>query len=62
MDADVPSLFFVASHWAATDRPYLAEHCPNSRVEAFGGHMMFWEYPERFNAILTEFLATSTSN
>ena len=62
VDADVPSLFFVATHWAETARPYLAEHCPNSRVEAFGGHMMFWEYPERFNAILTEFLATSTSS
>lgn len=58
VDADVPSLFFVASHWAETAGPYLARHCPNSRVEAFGGHMMFWEYPEKFNALLAEFLAT----
>ena len=28
VDADVPSLFFVASHWAETARPYLAEHRP----------------------------------
>ena len=59
VDADVPSLFFVADHWAETARPYLARHCPNSRVESFGGHMMFWEYPEKFNALLSEFLATT---
>ncbi len=57
VDAEIPSIFFVADHWAATAQPFLARHCPNSRVEAFGGHMMFWEYPERFNAVLAEFLS-----
>ena len=47
------------THWAGTARPFLAEHCPKSRVEAFGGHMMFWEYPERFNALLAEFLSAT---
>ena len=56
VDADIPSLFVVAEHWAETAKPYFAEHCPNSRVEVFGGHMMFWEYAERFNAVLAEFL------
>ncbi len=60
VDGDVPSLFVVADHWAATAKRYLATHCPNSRVEAFGGHMMFWEYPDRFNTVLSEFLATTT--
>ena len=59
VDGHVPSLFVVADHWAATAKPYLARHCPNSRVEVFGGHMMFWEYPDEFNAILSEFLATT---
>jgi len=58
-DAEIPSLFCVANHWAETAKPFLAKHCPNSRVEAFGGHMMFWEYPEKFNALLSEFLATT---
>ena len=58
VDADIPSLYYVAEHWAETAKPFLATHCPNSRVEAFGGHMMFWEYPERFNASLAAFLAT----
>ena len=59
VDAEVPSLFCVADHWAETARPFLARHCPNARVEAFGGHMMFWEYPEKFNALLADFLATT---
>ena len=49
VDANIPSIFYVADHWAETAKPFLAKHCPDSRVEAFGGHMMFWEYPERFN-------------
>ena len=52
-----PSIYFVADHWAETAKPFLAKHCPNARVEAFGGHMMFWEYPDRFNALLAEFLS-----
>ena len=57
VDAEIPSVFFVADHWAETARPFLATHCPNARVDAFGGHMMFWEYPDRFNALLAEFLS-----
>lgn len=59
VDAEVPSLFCVADHRAETARPFLARYCPNARVEAFGGHMMFWEYPEKFNALLADFLATT---
>ncbi len=59
VDADIPSLFCVADHWSETAGSFLAKHCSNSRVEAFGGHMMFWEYPERFNTILAEFLAAT---
>lgn len=58
VDAETASLFCVASHWAETAKPFLAKHCPKSRVEAFGGHMMFWEYPEKFNALLAEFLSS----
>ena len=59
IDADVPSLFFVADHRAETAEPYLAGHCPNPRVEAFGGHMTFREYPGKFNALLSAFPATT---
>lgn len=59
VDGSIPSLFCIANHWADTAKPFLAKHCPNSRVEAFGGHMMFWEYPDQFNSVLKEFLAAS---
>ena len=59
VDGEIPQIFFVADHWAETAKPYLAKHCPNSQVETFGGHMMFWEYPEKFNALLAEFLAAN---
>ena len=59
VDADIPSLFVVAEHWSETADPFLAKHCPNSRVEVFGGHAMFWEYPDRFNDLLREFAAAT---
>ena len=57
VDAEIPSLFVVAEHWSETAKKFLAKHCPRSRVEVFGGHMMFWEYPDRFNDLLGEFVA-----
>ncbi len=57
IDAELPSLFVVADHWADTAKRYLAKHTPKSRVVAFGGHMMFWEHHEKFNGLLKEFLA-----
>ena len=56
IDAAMPSSFVVANHWADTAKAYVAANLPNSKVDAFGGHMMFWEYPEKFNPILAEFL------
>lgn len=57
IDADIPSLFVVATHWADQAKGYLAKNTPNSEVVAFGGHMMFWEYPQKFNQALDEFLS-----
>jgi hypothetical protein len=36
--------------------PYLKRHLPNTQVQLMGGHFMFWEYPEDFNAILESYL------
>ncbi|MHA7773485.1 alpha/beta fold hydrolase [Roseibium sp. M-1] len=57
VDARLPSAFVVAEHWSETAKAYLAAHTPNSQVDAFGGHMMFWEYPDRFNDVLAGFIA-----
>ena len=57
IDSTLPSLFVVAEHWADTAKAALAKHAPKSTVEVLGGHMMFWEHAEAFNARLDAFLA-----
>ncbi len=59
LDAQRPSLFVVAEHWANTARPYIETHWPHTHVEVLGGHLMFWEHAERFNAIVRRFLAAA---
>jgi non-heme chloroperoxidase len=56
VDRSLPSLFVVAKHWKDKSKSYLDQRLPNAQVEFFGGHMMFWEYPEKFNAVLEGFL------
>ena len=50
------SEFMIAEHWQDVAVPYMQELCPNTRLHVLGGHMAFWEYPEKFNAILADFL------
>jgi len=57
IDKERASLFFIAEHWANIAVPYLKKHLPKAQIEVFGNHMMFWEYPERFNKIVQTFLA-----
>lgn len=58
VDAAVPALTVVAEHWAETAVPFITGLCPNMKTAVLGGHMMFWEHPEKFNQTLSEFLAT----
>lgn len=52
----IPSLTVVAEHWAEVASSYLQQLTPESKVEVLGGHMMFWEYSEKFNENLSNFL------
>ncbi len=56
IDRALPALFVVADGSADRAKTYLRIHLPNAHVESFGGHMMFWEYPDRFNAVLARYL------
>ncbi len=58
LQSEVPSLFIVAEHWSSVAIPYLNSQLPESRVETLGGHMMFWEYPSEFNALLASFVSS----
>ena len=62
VDAEIPSLFVVAEHWSETAQGVSSRSTARGPgVEVFGGHMMFWEYPERFNALLADFVGGTGS-
>ena len=48
--------FMIAEHWSDTAVPYMEKLCPNTKLHVMGGHMAFWEYAEKFNDILEDFL------
>lgn len=52
----VPTLYVVAEHWAETAVAYLGRTAPQVRTTVMGGHMMFWEHADRFNAALAAFI------
>jgi pimeloyl-ACP methyl ester carboxylesterase len=52
----VPTLTVVAEHWSDTAVSYINENYPDSELKVLGGHMMFWEYGEQFNAVVERFL------
>ncbi|TDJ66368.1 MAG: alpha/beta hydrolase [Proteobacteria bacterium] len=56
VDRKLPALFVVAESSADHAIPYLKRHLPNTQVQLLGGHFMFWEHPEKFNAVLESYL------
>ena len=56
VDADLPALMLVAESSAEAAIPYLERHLPNTQIELFGGHFMFWEHHERFNSVLRAYV------
>ena len=56
LDQQRPNMFVIANHWAEVATGYIQREFPNSQIETLGGHMMFWEHPEQFNARLKKFL------
>lgn len=53
---DIPVLNVVRTPWEEPARTYLTEALPDHQLVAFGSHAMFWEYPEKFNKAVSEFL------
>ena len=54
LDQDGRLEFFVREQWAEQACAHLTTICPNAKTHILGGHMMFYEFPERFNRILEE--------
>lgn len=56
LDANRPSIYVLAEHWAERARIFLEHHMPDTPTHVLGGHMMFWEHPDAFNRIVDEFV------
>ena len=52
----LPSLMFIAEHWADVAEPFVKRELPGYRTQIMGGHLMFYEYPEKWNGYLESFL------
>lgn len=52
----VPSLMFIAEHWADVAKPFVEKNFPGTKTHVMGGHLMFYEYPEEWNRVLEDFL------
>ena len=56
LDEKKPTLNVIAKHWAETATAFVKKEMPNSEILVMGGHMMFWEHSDEFNAALTKFI------
>ena len=54
--ATMPSLMFIAEHWQGIAKPFVEAHLPGYDTYVMGGHLMFYEYPEKWNRVLEDFL------
>lgn len=55
-DKNLPTLMYVAEHWADVAVPWFNTLCPNTPTEVLGAHLMANQYPQQFNARLEQFL------
>ena len=56
-DGALSMLHIVHEAKAYAARAFVARNCPAAMVEGLGFHFMFWEYADRFNALVDGFLA-----
>ncbi len=54
----IPTLYMIAEHWAETAQPFIQKYFPKTETEVMGGHMMFWEYPQKFNKRIDDFISS----
>lgn len=54
--ANMPSLMFIAEHWQDIAKPFVEKQLPGYETFVMGGHLMFYEYPEKWNKVLENFL------
>ncbi|MGI6108717.1 MAG: alpha/beta fold hydrolase [Eubacteriaceae bacterium] len=53
----IPTFMFIAEHWQDVAEPFYHKQVPETPTYVMGGHLMFYEYPDRWNGVLEDFLA-----
>ncbi|AGK95519.1 alpha/beta fold hydrolase [Clostridium pasteurianum] len=56
VDKSIASCMFISEPRASKAVPFMEKYFPNPKTFVLGRHMMFWEYPDKFNKLLDEFL------
>ena len=54
--SQLPVLQIVSDHASQAARSWIEANTPNAELVALGAHMMFWEFPDEFNAAVSNFL------
>lgn len=57
LEGQVPLLYVTREEWQGVADPWITANTPSAQAEYLGKHLMFWERPEAFNAILDSYLA-----
>jgi non-heme chloroperoxidase len=58
LEGRVPLLYYMRREAEQQAASWAKRYTPSAVVAASGGHMMFWEDPDPFNAALDEFLSS----
>jgi pimeloyl-ACP methyl ester carboxylesterase len=56
LNDNVPTIMFIADHWSKIAQPYMNSNYPKIKTCVMGGHLLFWEYSEKFNAEVEDFM------
>ncbi|MEQ9490655.1 MAG: alpha/beta hydrolase [Alphaproteobacteria bacterium] len=57
LEGQIPLLYVVREDWKSVAEPWIKSNTPSAKSAFFGKHLMFWERPEQFNAVLDDYLA-----
>jgi hypothetical protein len=57
IDGKIPVLNILSEAQANPGKAWLAKNAPHSETFVLGNHMMFHEYPDKFNEALEAFLS-----
>ena len=57
LDGKIPLLYVTREEWKPQAERWITANTPSAQAEYLGKHLMFWERPEEFNAILDRYLA-----